>query len=86
MNTEGEKTIGKCYGSVTVATRGQVVIPAKARKELGIEANTKMLVFECLQGRGLIMMTWDTVGQMLNFTKEQGTPAVSCEEDLEHTT
>lgn len=36
----------KCYGSVTVGERGQVVIPAEAREELEIEAGEKLLVFK----------------------------------------
>ena len=34
----------KFYGSVTVSERGQVVIPAQARKDFGIEAGEKLLV------------------------------------------
>ena len=34
------------YGSVTVSDRGQVVIPAKARKELDIQEGEKLLVFK----------------------------------------
>ncbi len=36
---------GKCYGSTTVSERGQVVIPAEARREMGLEAGTKLLIF-----------------------------------------
>jgi AbrB family looped-hinge helix DNA binding protein len=32
------------YGAVTVSERGQVVIPAQARRDLGIEAGDKLLV------------------------------------------
>lgn len=33
------------YGAVTVSERGQVVIPAEARRDLGIEVGDKLLVF-----------------------------------------
>lgn len=33
------------YGTVTVSDRGQVVIPAEARRDLGIEVGDKLLVF-----------------------------------------
>lgn len=33
------------YGAVTVSERGQVVIPAEARRALGIEVGDKLLVF-----------------------------------------
>ena len=49
-----------------------MVIPANARKELGIEAKTKLLVFQCLQGKGLIMMKWDAIEQILSLTNERG--------------
>lgn len=32
------------YGAVTVGERGQIVIPAQARRDLGIEAGEKLLV------------------------------------------
>ena len=36
---------GKCYGSTVMGERGQVVIPAEAREEIGIQAGEKMIVF-----------------------------------------
>ena len=36
---------GKCYGSTVMGERGQVVIPAEAREEIGIEPGEKLLVF-----------------------------------------
>ena len=35
----------KFYGSVTVSERGQVVIPAEARKDFNINTGDKLLVF-----------------------------------------
>ena len=35
----------KFYGSVTVGERGQVAIPAEARREMIIEPSTKLLAF-----------------------------------------
>ncbi|HKX72423.1 MAG TPA: AbrB/MazE/SpoVT family DNA-binding domain-containing protein [Candidatus Saccharimonadales bacterium] len=32
------------YGTATVGTKGQIVIPAKAREELGIEAGDSMVI------------------------------------------
>lgn len=42
-------------GSVTVGERGQVVIPAEARKQCGMEAGDKLLVFRQPHGRGLML-------------------------------
>lgn len=33
------------YGAVTVSDRGQIVIPAEARRDLGIAVGDKLLVF-----------------------------------------
>lgn len=35
----------KFYGSVTVSERGQIVIPADARKDFNINTGNKLLVF-----------------------------------------
>ena len=56
MGTENEKPPeGKrFYGSVTVSERGQIVIPAEARKDFSIRAGDKLLVFGDLeQGLGI---------------------------------
>ena len=46
----------KFYGSVTVSERGQIVIPADARKDFGIKTGDKLLVFGDLE-RGLGIAT-----------------------------
>lgn len=33
------------YGAITVSERGQIVIPAQARRDFGIEVGDKLLVF-----------------------------------------
>lgn len=38
-------SLGKFYGSATVGRHGQVVIPAEARRQLGIGTGSKLLVF-----------------------------------------
>jgi AbrB family looped-hinge helix DNA binding protein len=43
------------YGSITVSDRGQVVIPADARRDFGIEVGDKLLVLGDLdQGLALV--------------------------------
>jgi AbrB family looped-hinge helix DNA binding protein len=43
------------YGSITVSERGQIVIPAEARRDFGIEVGDKLLVFGKLdEGLGLM--------------------------------
>ncbi len=43
------------YGSITVSDRGQIVIPAEARRDFGIEVGEKLLVFGDLE-QGLALM------------------------------
>lgn len=58
----------KCYGSTTVGERGQVVIPIEARREMGLEAGTKLLVFGPMGPmgkRGLILMPAEIVTEFV---------------------
>ncbi len=43
------------YGSITVSDRGQIVIPAKARRDFNIETGDKLLVFGDLE-KGLAII------------------------------
>lgn len=60
----------KCFGSATVGPRGQVVIPAPARKKLDIEAGATLLVFLGPGGRGLFLFKADAVEQMVRMVSE----------------
>jgi AbrB family looped-hinge helix DNA binding protein len=61
----------KCFGSAIVGARGQVVIPANARKELGIEAGATLLVFLGPGGTGLLLFKADAVEQLVRMVSEQ---------------
>lgn len=54
----------KCYGSVTVGERGQVVIPAEAREELDINAGEKLLVFQ-VGPSAVIMIKADSISDFV---------------------
>ena len=43
------------YGSVTVGDRGQIVVPAEARSQLGIEPGDKLLVMRDPKINGLMV-------------------------------
>jgi len=61
----------KCFGSMTVNAKGQVVIPAGARKELGINAGDTILVFGAVMGRhGLLLVKAESMEQMLGMMSE----------------
>ena len=65
------RIIGKCYGSTVVGPRGQLVIPAEARRELGIDVGTKLLVFSHFGGRGFIFVKVDAVEELLNIVSRR---------------
>jgi len=59
---QGSASLGDFfYGSVTVGERGQVVIPADARKTFGIEPGHKLLVFRHPHHPGLVLARLDDV-------------------------
>ena len=61
----------KCFGSMTVNAKGQVVIPAGARKELGINSGDTILVFRAFMGQhGLLLVKADAMEQMLGLMSE----------------
>ncbi len=67
----------KCFGSATVGPRGQVVIPAHARKKLGIEVGATLLVFSGPGGNGLVLFKADSVEQLVKMVSEQLTTVES---------
>ena len=61
----------KCFGSTTVGPKGQVVIPAHARKELDINSGDTLLAFRALMGfKGLLLVKADTVEELLSMMSE----------------
>ena len=61
----------KVFGSTTVGHRGQVVIPVNARKELGIDAGTTLLVFGGPHGQGLMLLKVDAIEQMMSMVGQR---------------
>jgi len=55
----------KLYGSVTVGERGQVAIPAEARRDLEITPNTKLLVFSGPNETALMFIKTDSVTEFI---------------------
>jgi bifunctional DNA-binding transcriptional regulator/antitoxin component of YhaV-PrlF toxin-antitoxin module len=66
MEQAGKHAVGKCFGSAVVGPRGQLVIPVEARKELGVDVGTKLLVFGHFAGRGLLFVKVEAVEELLN--------------------
>ena len=61
----------KVFGSAVVSPRGQIVIPASARKELSIDSGDTLLVCGPPHGQGLLLLKVDAVEQMLGILGEQ---------------
>jgi AbrB family looped-hinge helix DNA binding protein len=58
------------YGSVTVGERGQVVIPAGARKRFDIEPGDKLLILADPGKRSLMLCKMDTLREFMTVFQE----------------
>jgi AbrB family looped-hinge helix DNA binding protein len=57
---------GGFYGSTTVGERGQIVIPVKARKELGLAIGDKVMVFGRPHRHGLVLIKADEITRIVS--------------------
>ncbi len=57
----------KFYGSTTVGERGQLVIPAEARRDFKITPSTKLLVFGHHRHGGLMLTRAETVSEFIEM-------------------
>ena len=62
---------GDCFGSATVGEKGQFVIPAPARRKLGIEKGDKLLVFGRNDRGVLILIEADRVSEWVSRTLDE---------------
>ena len=53
-------------GTVTVGERGQIVIPAEARKKFDIQPGEKLLMMSHPNGQGLMFMRVGAIRELLN--------------------
>lgn len=56
----------RLYGATTMGERGQIVIPAEARRDLRMSPSSKLLVFGNPKGGGLLIMKVDDVGELVS--------------------
>ena len=71
----------KMYGTATVGTKGQIVIPAEAREEMGLSAGDKVYVFGANHFVGFIKEEQFT--EMLNHITERADEMRSIKEQAE---
>ncbi len=57
-------------GSTTIGEKGQVVIPAEARKALNLKTGDKLLVF-CMGGNMVTLAKFDQLEKMANKLDEK---------------
>jgi AbrB family looped-hinge helix DNA binding protein len=61
----------KLYGSTTIGSKGQVVIPAEAREELGLNDGQRVVVLRSPRGEGVVIMRAEAVEGMLTEIQDQ---------------
>ena len=66
-NSSFKQNSPKFYGATTVGERGQVVIPAKARRDFEIMPTTKLLVFGSRGHSGLMLTKAETVSEFITM-------------------
>jgi AbrB family looped-hinge helix DNA binding protein len=54
------------YGSATLGERGQIVIPAEARAELGLQPGDKMLILRHPGYKGLMLCKFEAMREFLD--------------------
>jgi AbrB family looped-hinge helix DNA binding protein len=65
MNTEMHDRIPKFYGTAVVGERGQIVIPAEARRVAELSPGTKMIVLGGPGGKMLMLAKADAIAEMM---------------------
>ena len=53
------------FGLATVGTKGQIVIPAEARKELGIAEGDKLIILRGKTKHSLILLSHDEMDRIV---------------------
>lgn len=61
----------KLYGTATVGTKGQVVIPADAREELGIQPGDRLYVINAMHGSGIMLLKEEMLQSFVNQMSAQ---------------
>lgn len=66
MLNEFTESMPRFYGSVTVGERGQVAIPAEARREHDINPGGKLLAFSGPEGKALVFIKAEFVTEIIS--------------------
>ena len=61
----------KLYGTATVGSKGQVVIPSEAREELDIKPGDRLYVVDAMSGSGVVLLKEERLQEMVARMTEQ---------------
>ena len=56
----------KLYGTATVGTKGQIVIPSDAREELNIQPGDRLYVVCGMDGSGIVLIKEEKLAEMVD--------------------
>jgi len=70
MEDKIKENMPKFYGTVVVGERGQIVIPAEARRDMEIAPGEKLIILGGFQGNGLMIIKTKSVLQLMNKAME----------------
>lgn len=56
----------RLYDVVTVGERGQIVVPAKARRDFGIKPGDRLMVVRGLEDLGIVLMNTKYLSSVLS--------------------
>jgi len=65
MNTDTSERTPKFYGATVLGERGQIVIPAEARRVADLTPGTKIVVLGGPDGRMLMLAKADSIAELM---------------------
>jgi AbrB family looped-hinge helix DNA binding protein len=71
MKDKLEERIPKFYGAVVVGERGQIVIPAEARRDMQITPGEKLIILGSPQENGLMITKVGPILQLMSRVRER---------------
>ena len=69
MNNENEEEFQAFYGVVNVSHNGQIVIPAKLRKDINIKHGDQLIIARSNDGEDIVLLKMEKMDRIL---KEKG--------------
>lgn len=68
MGMQGNKRL---YGTATIGSKGQVVIPADAREELDLKPGDRLYVLGAMSGSGVVFLKEDALENLVDQMSAQ---------------